>query len=82
MGNVTFGVLGGKSGKIEARNGKDVAMDGKVGGKNGKGGKDGRRCGRIYGRGRAAAMGREPSVCVSIRLLRCWRGRVAPRLWN
>jgi hypothetical protein len=35
-GNVTFDVLGGKSGKIAARNGNEVATDGTVGGKNGK----------------------------------------------
>src|SRR5690242_18761170 len=34
--NVTFGVMGGKSGKIAARSGNDVARSGKVGGKNGK----------------------------------------------
>jgi hypothetical protein len=35
IGNLTFRVMGGKSGKIAARNGKEVAMDGKFGGKNG-----------------------------------------------
>jgi hypothetical protein len=33
--NLTLRVLGGKSGKIAARNGKKVATDGKVGDKNG-----------------------------------------------
>ena len=35
IANVTFRAMGGKSGKIAARNGKDVATDGTVGGKNG-----------------------------------------------
>ena len=36
IGNVTFRVMDGKSGKIAARNGNEVATDGTVGGKNGK----------------------------------------------
>ena len=43
--NLTFWVMGGKNGKIAARNGNDVATDGKVGGKRGK---DGARVAR-YG---------------------------------
>jgi hypothetical protein len=35
-GNSTLRVLGGKSGKIAARNGNEVATDGTVDGKNGK----------------------------------------------
>jgi hypothetical protein len=35
IANVTFRAMGGKSGKIVARNGKDVATDGTVSGKNG-----------------------------------------------
>jgi hypothetical protein len=54
-GNVTLRVMGGKSGKIAARNGKDVAMDGKVGGKNGK---DGWGCGGIHLAAPAVACGR------------------------
>jgi hypothetical protein len=36
IGNVTLRVLGGKSGKIVARSGKEMARFGTVGGKNGK----------------------------------------------
>jgi hypothetical protein len=50
--SVTLRVMGGKSGKIAARNGNDVATSGKVGGKNGKGG---RGCGGIHAGARAVA---------------------------
>jgi hypothetical protein len=43
--NVILRVMSGKGGKIAARNGKDVATDGTVGGKNGN---DARRWGRLH----------------------------------
>ncbi len=51
---MTFRVMGGKNGKIAARNGNEVAMDGKAGGKNGK---DGRGCDGIQLAAPAVACG-------------------------
>jgi hypothetical protein len=53
--NVTLRVMGGKSGKIAARNGKDVATDGTVGGKNGNGSWG---CGHVHDARVAVAIGR------------------------
>jgi hypothetical protein len=46
--------MGGKSGKIAARSGNEVATDGKVGGKNGK---DAQGCGDIHVATPVVAMG-------------------------
>jgi len=69
--------MGGKSGTITARNGKDVATDGKVGGKNGN---VWRERGHIQAVRCAAACGGDRAVCVCMRLFRCQRGQVDSRI--
>jgi hypothetical protein len=71
--------MGGKSGKIAARNGKDVARNGTVDGKNGTIWRDVVVSTPPRTRLHVGEMG---LGCACIRLLRCWRGWVAARSWN
>jgi hypothetical protein len=75
---VTLRVMGGKSGKIAARNGNEVAIDGKVGGKNGK---VRRRNGHLHAASTPLAqwlhLDTGGHVWRGMRLFRCQRGGMA-----
>ena len=74
--NLTFGVMGGKNGKMRQESGNEVATDGTVGGKNGN---DARDASRVHAAAPRAVIGRGRRFRLCMRLLRCQRREVAPR---